>query len=121
MADQAEEFRATLVADGIPVRLIPLLGAGLADVGGTPDAATHQNWVERFEPVDPVLADRGWGYAALGPYVPEYEGDDIGWPAWIVIGPDMTVIQGGVGFGSWDSIGEIIREDWAARGEVGPL
>ena len=121
MADTAEAFRETLVADGIPVRLIPLLGAGLSDVGGTPDAATHGAWVDRFSPVDPVLADRGWGYAALGPYLPEYEGSDIGWPAWIIVGPDMRVIQGGVGFSSWDAIGAIIRADWAERGETGPL
>jgi len=103
------------------VRLIPLLGAGLSDVGGTPDAATHQAWVDRFEPVDPVLADRGWGYAALGAYLPEHEGEDIAWPAWIIIGPDMKVLQGGVGFGSWDELGDIIRADWAERGETGPL
>jgi hypothetical protein len=121
MAEQGEAFRETLVADGIPVRLVPLLGAGLSDVGGTPDTATHQAWVDRFSPVDPVLADRGWGYAALGAYLPEHEGTDIGWPAWIIIGPDMVVLQGGVGFSSWDDIGAIIRADWSARGETGPL
>jgi len=121
MAEAAEPFRETLVADGIPVRLIPLLGAGLSDVGGTPNTATHQAWVDRFTPVDPVLADRGWGYAALGQYLPDHEGEDIAWPAWIIIAPDMTVLQGGVGFGDWSEIGDIIRADWAARGETGPL
>ena len=73
------------------------------------------------EPEDPVLADRGWGYAALGRYLSDHEGTDIAWPAWIVIGPDMTVITGAVGFGSWDTIGSIIESDWEARGQTGPL
>ncbi len=121
MAAAAEEFRDKLVADGIPVRLVPLLGNGLGDVAGTPDATRHARWVEDFQSSDPVLADRGWGYASLGAYLPEYSGTDIAWPAWIVIGPDMTVIEGNTGFSSWDRIEGIIRADWEARGEVGPL
>ncbi len=121
MADEAEAFRAKMTTDGIPVRLIPLLGNGLGDVTGTPSPEVHQAWVDRFEPIDPVLADRGWGYAALSKYLPEHSGTDIAFPAWIVIAPDMTVIEGAVGFSSWDTIEAIIRADWIARGETGPL
>lgn len=121
MADAADEFKATMTAKGIPVRLIPLLGNGLADVAGTPSEATHQAWVDRFDSHEPVLADRGWGYAALGAYLPEYSDTDIAWPAWIILGPDLTVVEADTGFGSWDSLGAIIEADWAARGESGPL
>ena len=121
MAGEAEAFRDQMTELGIPVRLIPLLGNGLSDVAGTPDTSVHDAWVERFDPSDPVLADNGWGYAALGQYLADHEGTDIAWPAWIIIGPDMQVVTGAVGFGSWDTMGSIIREDWAARGETGPL
>ncbi|HCH62016.1 MAG TPA: hypothetical protein DFR83_04370 [Deltaproteobacteria bacterium] len=121
MAEEAAAFRDTMTADGIPVRLIPLLGNGLSDVTGTPSDAVVDAWLDRFRPHDPVLADKGWGYAALSRYLPEHAGTDIAWPAWIVIGPDMTVIDGAVGFGSWDTIEGIIRTDWVARGETGPL
>jgi hypothetical protein len=121
MAEEAEAFRDKMTAEGIPVRLIPLLGNGLGDVAGTPSDTVHQAWVDRFNPADPVLADRGWGYAALSQYLPEHSGTDIAFPAWIVIGPDMTVIEGAVGFSSWDTIEAIIEADWVARGESGPL
>lgn len=121
MADEAEAFKATMTEAGIPIRLVPVLGNGLSEVYLTPSEATQAEWVERFEPEDPVLADRGWGYAALGRYLSDHEGTDIAWPAWIVIGPDMTVITGAVGFGSWDTIGSIIESDWEARSQTGPL
>lgn len=121
MADQAEAFTAGMAAEGIPVRSIPLLGAGLSAVYATPTEETQAQWVERFEPLDPVLADRGWGYAAIGQYLRDHEGTDIAWPAWIVVGPDMQVITGAVGFGSWDTIAGIIRDDWETRGAEGPL
>ncbi len=121
MAGDAEAFRETMTAAGIPVRLIPLVGAGLAEVYSTPSVAQQDNWVERFSSTEPVLADRGWGYAALGPYLADYEGEEIAWPAWIIIAPDMTVIQGQIGYSSWDEMGDIIRADWEARGSTGPL
>ena len=121
MAEEAEAFKNDMTAAGIPVRLIPLLGNGLGDVTGTPSDAVFDAWIDRFNPHDPVLADRGWGYAALSRYLPEHAGTDIAWPAWVVIGPDMTVIEGAVGFSSWSTIESIIRADWQARGETGPL
>ena len=121
MAEQAEAFRADMTDAGIPVRLVPLLGNGLGEVNGTPSPTTHAEWVDRFQPHDPVLADKGWGYAAIGRYLADHEDRDISWPAWIVVGPDMRVIAGSVGFSSWDRIGTIITDDWAARGETGPL
>ena len=121
MAEQAEAFKDRMTEAGIPVRLVPLLGNGLSEVYGTPSQETRDIWVDRFSPRDPVFADRGWGYASIGQYLSDHEGTDIAWPAWIVIGPDMTVITGAVGFGSWDTIGRIIEDDWEARGETGPL
>lgn len=115
MADQAEAFKARMTAQDIPVRMVTLLGNGLADVYGTPGDATVQSWVNTYELTDPVLYDTGWTYAFFREFMPEHAGSDIGWPAWMIVGPDMNVLYGNVGFSSWDGAQSIIEEDWAAR------
>jgi thiol-disulfide isomerase/thioredoxin len=115
MADTSEAFKAELRAEGIPVRLVNVLGNGLGDVLGTPSAATVDRWISDFDLTEPVLADKGWTYALFPTYLEESTGEDMGYPAWVVIGPDMRVIEGNVGFRSWDDVGAIIRADWEAR------
>jgi len=55
----------------------------------------------------PVLKDRGFGYAVFGPYW----GEDLGYPTWAVMRPDMNVLFVGKGFESWDEVRDLIVED----------
>ncbi len=115
MADQSEAFKAHMNGLDIPVRMITLLGNGLSDPTGTPPDETVDSWVSAFGLTDPVLYDRGWTYAYFSRYMPEYTGEDLGFPAWMIVDPDMNVLYANVGFGSWDDAQSIIEEDWAAR------
>ena len=115
MAEQEHDFIQQMRAEGIPVRVVTLLGNGLGDPYGTPDQDTLDEWVETYELTDPVLKDRGYTYALFPSFLAnEYE-EDYGFPAWIIVGPDMQMLFGNVGFSSWDDIAEVIEGDWAVR------
>lgn len=107
MARGAEDFVADMEAQGYDVMVVSLLGNGLADPFGTPDEETHQEWVEAFELTDPVLADRGYAYALFPEYL-ETLGEDFGYPAWVVIDPEMQLVTGNVGFSSWSTVEDLI-------------
>jgi hypothetical protein len=115
MAEESEAFKAEMRTQGIPVRLVSLLGNGLADVTSTPSEATQDAWVSTFELSEPVLRDAGWSYALFPDFIEETTGEGMGYPAWVVVAPDMTVLQGNVGFSSWEAVGDIIRADWESR------
>jgi hypothetical protein len=93
-------------AEGIPVRVVTLLGNGLSEPYGTPNDATMNAWISDFEAEDPVLADEGWAYALLPAYFEATTGEDFGFPAWIVLNPQLQIICGQVGFSTWDDQGE---------------
>ena len=44
----------------------------------------------------------------------EYK-EDYGFPAWIIVDPEMKLLFGNVGFSSWDAVAEVIEEDWDGR------
>ena len=115
MAAESEAFKQELRVDGIPVRLVSVLGNGLGDVLGTPDSAVVDRWIENYSLTEPVLADKGWTYALFPEFMESSTGEEMGYPAWVVIGPDMRVIEGNVGFSDWSAVGDIIRADWADR------
>lgn len=115
MAAESEAFKEELRQDGIPVRLISALGNGLGDVLGTPAPAVLDRWIDTYSLTEPVLADEGWTYALFPEFMESTTGEEMGYPAWVVVGPDMRVISGNVGFSDWSAVGDIIREDWAAR------
>ena len=108
MAEQAPAFIAEMAAEGISVRLVSLMGDGLSNVIGTPSDATIDEWVEAFDLEDPVLADKGFAYALFPPFL---GADSFGFPAWIVVDPEMKLLNGTVGFTSWDTAAEWIRAD----------
>lgn len=115
MASGAEEFAAGLRAEGIPVRVVSFLGAGLSEPWVTPDADTFNEWVDSYSLQDPVLYDEGFGYALFPDFVEDFSGEDFGYPTWLLVDPDMKLFYGNVGFGDWDSVAEVIRDDWDAR------
>lgn len=115
MAAEAEVFKAEMVAQDIPVRMVTLLGNGLADPFGTPPEEVLQGWASAYALTDPVLYDRGWTYVYFSRYMPEYLDDSLGFPAWMIVDPDMNVLYANVGFSTWDTAQDVIEADWAAR------
>lgn len=115
MADEAERFKEEMVDQDIPVRMVTLLGNGLADPFGSPPEEVLQGWVSAYGLTDPVLYDRGWTYVYFSRYMPEYLDDSLGFPAWMIVDPDMNVLFANVGFSTWDTAKDVIEADWAAR------
>jgi hypothetical protein len=106
MAEQAPAFVAEMAAAGVELRMISLMGNGLDHPWGTPSLSVVERWVEAFALDDPVLADRGYAYSLF----PAYLGaESFGYPAWIVVDPEMKLVGGQVGFSSWDAAREIIQ------------
>jgi peroxiredoxin len=110
MADGAEDFVESMAGEGIEVMVVSLLGNGLSDPAGTPDTATLTSWVEDYGLTDPVLYDRGFGYALFPDFIENSTGESFGYPAWLVVDPTMTLVHGNVGFSSWDDVSEVIRD-----------
>ena len=109
MAATATAFVEDMAAEGIDVKVVSLLGNGLSDPFGTPSDETLNTWVDTFELTDPVLYDRGFAYALFPSFIDEYSGDSFGYPAWLVVDPQMTLVHGTVGFGSWDDVKAVIE------------
>jgi len=106
MADSAPAFVAEMAEEGIDVIMVSLMGAGLATPWETPEPSTVDSWVAAWELEEPVLADEGAAYSLL----PDYVGrDNFGWPAWVIVNPEMELVYGQVGFGDWESAAEVIR------------
>lgn len=115
MARTEHDFLQAIRAEGYAVNVLTFMGNGLSDSLSEPQPGIIDQWVEAYGITEPVLADRGYTYAMLAPYLYDTTGEDYGYPAWLVVAPDMTVISGNVGFGSWDDVGEIIRAHAASR------
>lgn len=111
MAEAEPAFVEGLRLEGVPVRVITLLGNGLSDPFGTPDEGTFQDWADDYPSSDPLLYDRGFAYALFPQFIEDFNGDSFGFPAWVVIDPEMTLIYGNVGFSDWDAVADVIRED----------
>ena len=115
MADQEHDFVEQMRDEGISVHVVTMLGNGLSDPYGTPDQDTLDDWIEAYDLTEPVLKDRGYTYALFPSFLADEYGEDYGFPAWIVVDPEMKLIFGYVGFSSWDDAAGVIRDDWANR------
>ncbi|MEL6342095.1 MAG: redoxin domain-containing protein [Myxococcota bacterium] len=109
MAEGAEDFVADMAEEGYDVVVVSLLGNGLGEPFGTPDADTFQSWVDTYALTDPVLYDRGFAYALFPDFVEAYTGEGFGYPTWLIVDPEMNLVHGNVGFGTWDAVGDVIR------------
>ena len=108
MALAAPDFLAEMEDAGIPVRFVSLLGEGLSNVVGEPTQEGFEDYEAEYGvPGEPLLKDRGFGYAVFQPY---WE-DDIGWPVWAIVRPDMTLLTSGKGFTGWEEMGDAILAD----------
>ena len=107
MADQAPDFLADMERQDISVRMLSLLGEGLSNVIGEPGQAVFEAYIEAYDHGDPILKDRGFGYAIFDPYW----GKELSYPAWAVVRPDMTLLATQTGFSSWVEMAEMIVED----------
>jgi hypothetical protein len=64
-------------------------------------------WENTFEAHGPVVGDRGWGFAVAS----SQWGYEITYPTWIVVDPDLEVVDYGEGFPGWDVIVDEILAD----------
>lgn len=110
MASKEHDFLTKMRGEGYKVRVITLMGNGLSDSLSTPSQALLNDWTDYFGITDPVLADRGYAYAVFAPYLTS-SGEGYGYPAWVLIGPDMTLRGGNIGFSSWEDVAEMIRDN----------
>jgi hypothetical protein len=86
----ASEMGAVLDAvreAGQEIYYVTLLGNGLSVPYQEPDSEVWLDWLTAFDDGEPILQDRGFGYATFSPYY----ADDFGYPAYAIVRPDMTV------------------------------
>ena len=95
---------------GIEVMMVSFLGNGLSAPFETPDTTTFTNWVEQYDLQDPVVYDEGFTYALFPDFVERFTGEGFGYPTWLLVDPDMTLVYGNVGFGTWEDIQNKILE-----------
>lgn len=108
MAEEEEAFVTDMAAKGIEVRVITLLAPSLTDIFGLTTKLKLQQWTNLHELKSAVLADRGWGIAEFEPAI---GADQIGYPSWTVVRPDLTVVDFMTGYGGWSDMQTIIEAD----------
>lgn len=96
MASGEEAFVASLAGQGIEVHVITLLAPSLANPLGETTTTMLEQWISTYDLQSPVLADRGWGLTMFLEAIVE-----PGYPSWVLVAPDLTVIEFGSGFGGW--------------------
>ena len=109
MASGAEDFVAKLRAEGIDIYVISLLGNGLDEPWGTPTSRLQSRWVSTFDLTDPVLADRGYAFGLFPDAIAGMTGESFGYPAWLILDPQMRIAAANVGFSNWDDVADFIR------------
>ncbi len=108
MAAGEHAFVEDMTAAGFDVEVITLMAPSLSDVLGITSTSELEDWTSTYGMTSPVLGDRGWGYGPAQVAASTYWGG-FGYPTWIVVDPDLTVIGGGVGFGTWDEMAQMIE------------
>ncbi|MCA9624683.1 MAG: redoxin domain-containing protein, partial [Myxococcales bacterium] len=100
MAQGEEAFVGSLAQQGIDVHVVTLLAPSLSDTLGETTTTMLDTWKSTYGLQSPVLADRGWG---LTMFIDAFGGiENTGYPSWVIVAPDLTVIDMGTGFGTWD-------------------
>ena len=105
MAEQEPAFAEAMAEAGIDVSVITLMAPSLSVVLSPTPTETLVEWATTYGLYDPVVEDRGWGYWIVGDAL----GDDFGYPSWVVVSPDLEVLDIGNGFSSFDGISETIQ------------
>jgi hypothetical protein len=110
MAAAEPAFIEAMADEGIEVEVVTLMAPSLSNTAGTPTTSQLQQWVDSYDFHSPVLGDRVWGLSVAQPLL----ADDFGYPASLIVAPDLTLIDTRVGFGGFEAFADIIRDD-AAR------
>jgi peroxiredoxin len=107
MAAGAEQFVTDMKAQGIDVRMVTLLAPSLSDTLSPTSTAKLKTWTTKYGLTSPVLSDRGWG---LSMFIPLFS-DQVGYPSWVVVDPNLNVVDYGTGFGDYTDFEQIILAD----------
>lgn len=107
MASAEEAFLADMKTSGVDVRMITLLAPSLGDPLGDMTKAKLNTWVSKYSLTSPVLGDRGWGLAMFEPVFK----DQTGYPALVIVRPDLTILDMQTGFGDFADIKTAILAD----------
>jgi hypothetical protein len=96
MAQDQEQFISDMADQGATVKVITMLCPALDDPVGETTQSMMTSWQESFSlgEASPVLGDRAWGITMLLPYFPE----EFGYPGWILVDPELRVMEWGSGF-----------------------
>jgi hypothetical protein len=111
MAKAEEGFKADMAAKGIEVEFVTLMAPSLSDPLGETTTPMLQGWINKYSSTSPVIADRGWGLSMFVPAVLANSGEDAGYPSWVVVAPDLTVLDLGTGYGSMKQFQDPIEAD----------
>lgn len=104
LATDEEKLVSDMAAQGIEVKVVTLLAPSLSNVFGLTTQKMLQNWTNNFKLMSPVLADRGWGVSIFEPVF----ADQIGYPSYAVVSPDLKVLDMQAGYGGVKPIEDVI-------------
>ena len=97
-ASQEDAFATSMHAQGIDVHVVTLLAPSLNDVIGETTLGMLTYWTNKYALSSPVLADRAWGLAMFEPALGV---DNVAYPSWVLVRPDLSVVSFGAGFASF--------------------
>jgi hypothetical protein len=107
MAKEEEAWVADLGAQGVDVQVITLLARSLAQPLAPTSTAMLEAWATKFDLTSPILGDRALGAAIFLPLYPE----TLAYPSWLLVDPDLRVMQYGSGFGGFEEITAAVLAD----------
>jgi thiol-disulfide isomerase/thioredoxin len=108
MASEEEQFVADMAAQGIEVHVVTLLAPSLSNVFGNTSQTQLKSWSTKYKLASPVLGDRGWGLSVFEPAIGT---DNIGYPSWAIVTPDLKVLNFMTGYGGFSEIKTAIVAD----------
>jgi len=108
MASASQDFLQNLRAEGVSVNMVSIMGKGLDEPWASPSRGIVDDWVEYFGINEPVLIDEGAGVALLPEFYDQEYGASFGYPAWIILDPEMNIVRGFTGFSDFSTAREVI-------------
>lgn len=107
-ASEEEKFVTDMAAQGVTVHVVTLLAPSLNNVVGTTTKSNLNTWINNFKLTSTVLGDRGWG---LSMFEPAIGADQVGYPSYAIVRPDLTVLDFTTGYGGFAEIQSAILAD----------
>jgi hypothetical protein len=107
MANGEAQFIADMAAQSIDVEVVTLLCPSLDNPLGEASQTQLNNWVSGFNLSSPVMSDRGWGLTMFVQVL----ADQTAYPSWMVVDPNGTVLDVGVGATDYSELEATIVND----------